>query len=117
MLNTVWESMAHILLPDPNALCLDHVTVEEGIIVFHGATTAQAAPCPACGYCSARIHSHYRRTLQDLPWQGNAVRFLLTVPEFFSDNKGSPRKIFARLIGLTLSPDAARYRFKRSACP
>ena len=146
--------MAHTLLPDPNALCLDHIAVEEGIIVFHVVATAQTATCPACGCYSTRIHSHYQRTLQDLPWQGNAVRFLLTVSKFFCDNKDCPRKIFAqrvdgvarryqrkttrlddllrrlmwqigaaeaariaRLIGLTLSPDAALYRFKRSACP
>lgn len=75
--------MAHTLLPDPSALCLDHIAVEEGVIVFHVATTARAAPCPVCGCHSARIHSRYRRTLQDLPWQGNTVRFLLTVPKFF----------------------------------
>ena len=69
--------MAHTLLPDPDALCLDHIAVEEGVIVFHVATKAQAAVCPACGCLSARIHSLYRRTLQDLPWQGNTVRFLL----------------------------------------
>ncbi len=146
--------MAHTLLPDPNALCLDHIAVEEGVIIFHVATTARTSPCPACGCCSTRIHSRYRRTLQDLAWQGNAVRFLLTVSKFFCDNKDCPRKIFAQpvpkvaqryqrkttrlddllrrlvwqigaaeaariaqILGLTLSPDAALYRFKRSACP
>lgn len=141
-------------MPDPSILCLDHIAVEEDVIVFHGATIARGAPCPACGNCSQRIHSHYQRTLQDLPWQGNTVRFLLTVPKYFCDNKDCPRKIFAqriariaqryrrktarlddllqrltwqigaaeaarlaRLLGLILSPDAALYRFKRSACP
>jgi len=37
-------------------------------------------------------------TLQDLPWQGNTVRFLLTVPKFFCDNMDCPRKIFAQRI-------------------
>jgi transposase len=146
--------MAHTLLPDPNALCLDRIAVEGDVIVFHVATTVRAANCPACGCLCARIHSRYRRTLQDLPWQGNTVRFLLTVPKYFCDNKDCPRKIFAqridrvaqryrrkttrlddllqrltwrigaaeaarlaRLVGLILSPDAALYRFKRSACP
>ena len=60
-------SMAHTLLPDPRALCLDHIAVEGGGIVFHGATTARTAARPVCGSPSARIHSPYRRTLQNLP--------------------------------------------------
>jgi len=100
--------MANTLLPDPNALGLDHIAVEGDVIVFHVATIARDAPCPACGHCSQRIHSHYQRTLQDLPWQGNAVRFLLIVPKFFCDNKDCPRKIFAhRIDGV-----AQRYRRK-----
>jgi len=100
--------MAHTLLPDPDALRLDHVAVEEDVIVFHVATTAQTAACPACGCLSARIHSRYRRTLQDLPWQGNTVRFLLTVPKFFCDNPECRWKVFAqRIDGI-----AQRYRRK-----
>ena len=100
--------MAHTLLPDPNALCLDHIAVEGDVIVFHVATTAQTAACPACRCPSARIHSRYRRTLQDLPWQGNTVRFLLTVPKFFCDNTDCPRKVFAQRI----DEIAQRYRRK-----
>lgn len=144
--------MAHALLPDPDALTLDTIALENDRIVFHVRTTAEAAPCPECGYQSQRIHSRYRRTLQDLPWQGNAVRFFLTVRRFFCGNAACIRKIFAetpvsvahryrrkttrldelllqlvwkvggesaaaiaRLIGLLLSPDAALYRFKKSA--
>ncbi len=59
--------MTHTLLPDPNALCLDHIAVEENVIVFHVATTARTATCPDCGCLCTRIHSRYHRTLQYLP--------------------------------------------------
>ncbi|MES2460823.1 MAG: ISL3 family transposase [Armatimonadota bacterium] len=87
--------MAHALLPDPKTLALDNITVQEGIITFHIRTTATIASCPECGFCSERVHGRYRRTLQDLPWQGNAVRFLLTVRRFFCGNAACKRKIFA----------------------
>ena len=90
--------MAHALLPDPDALTLDTITVQEGRIVFQIRPIAETADCSECGGCSDRVHSHYQRTLQDLPWQGNAVRFLLTVRRFFCDNGACPRKIFAERV-------------------
>ncbi len=97
------EGMAHALLPDPDALALDTITVQAGKIVFQIRPIAETAVCSECGCCSERIHSHYQRTLQDLPWQGNAVRFLLTVRRFFCDNSACHRsachrKIFAERV-------------------
>jgi transposase len=34
----------------------------------------RAGTCPGCGTTPTRIHSRYRRTLDDLPWQGRALR-------------------------------------------
>lgn len=90
--------MAHALLPDPNALSLDTITVQDGVIVFQVRTTAETAMCSLCSCRSDRIHSQYPRTLQDLPWQGNRVRFLLTVRRFFCDNMACRRKIFAERV-------------------
>jgi transposase len=87
--------MAHALLPDPKALTLENIVVREGIITFHIGTTTAIAACPDCGSCSERVHSRYQRTLQDLPWQGNAVCFRLTVRRFFCGNTECKRKIFA----------------------
>ena len=146
--------MAHTLLPDPAGLTLDTIAVQAGRIVFQIHTTEETAACPECGGRSDRVHSRYQRTLQDLPWQGNIVRFLLTVRRFFCDNRACARKIFAertdtiarryrrkttrlddlllqlvwrvgaeaaaaiaRLVGLTLSPDAVLYRFKQANAP
>ena len=102
--------MAHALLPDPNALALDTIEVRAGVITFHTRTTAATEVCPECGYCSERVHNRYQRTLQDLPWQGNAVRFLLTVRRFFCNNAACKRKIFAEAPVNV----ARRYRRKTS---
>lgn len=92
------ESMAHSLLPDPDALSLDAIAVQAGIIVFHVRTITQTAACPQCGCHSQKVHSRYPRTLQDLPWQGNKVRFLVTVRRFFCDNGACIGKIFAERV-------------------
>ena len=64
-------------------------------------SVAPSAPCPACGQSSKSVHSHYRRTLADLPWQGVPVRVSLIVRRFFCDRPDCPRRIFTeRLMGL-----------------
>jgi transposase len=100
--------MAQALLPAPDALSLDAITVQAGIIVFQAHTTKEGAPCPECHCRSERVHSRYQRTLQDLPWQGNTVRFVLTVRRFFCGNGVCPRKIFAEPVDKV----AMRYRRK-----
>ena len=102
--------MAHALLPDPKALTLDTIAVKEGMITFHIRTTAEVAVCPECKTHSERVHSRYQRTLQDLPWQGNTVCFLLTVRRFFCGNVDCKRKIFAEAPVSV----ARRYRRKTS---
>jgi transposase len=63
--------------------------------------TAEAT-CPLCQQISHRVHSHYTRTLADLPCVGKALRLLVQVRRFFCENKACARKIFAeRLPELT----------------
>lgn len=90
--------MAHPLLPDPDTLCLDAIRVQAGVIEFRVRTTTETALCSECSCRSDRVHSYYQRTLQDLPWQGNNVRFLVTVRRFFCDNGACHRKIFAERV-------------------
>jgi transposase len=60
-----------------------------------------AACCPLCAKPSARVHSQYSRTLQDLPWGPLRVQLHLQVRRFFCQNPACPRKIFTEpLTGL-----------------
>ncbi len=61
-------------------------------------TKAETATCPLCGQVCTRVHSRYRRTLLDLPWQGMAVHFHLTVRRFRCLYSECSRHIFAERI-------------------
>lgn len=98
----------HPLLPDPTCFALDTLRVSNGFIVFSVRATRSTVNCPLCDCPSQRIHSHYQRTLLDLPWQGNAVKFEATVRKFFCDNKDCVRRVFTEPIAAT----AARYARK-----
>jgi transposase len=59
--------------------------------------------CPMCQQKSGRVHSHYHRTLVDLPCTDLRVTLTLQVRRFFCDNPGCPRRIFTeRLPGIVV---------------
>jgi transposase len=86
------------LLPDPSCLALEAVRSRGDGIVIAARTRAETAACPVCGHACTRVHSRYRRTLLDLPWQGMSVRFHLTVRKFRCLNPECPRRVFAERI-------------------
>ena len=53
-----------------------------------------AVPCPCCAHLSHRIHSHYVRTLADLPWQEKTVCIHLHARRFFCTNGQCKTRIF-----------------------
>lgn len=67
-------------------------------ISLFAATAAAKVECPLCGCVSDRVHSHYRRTLSDLPWHGRPVTLYLRVRRFFCDQSGCRRAIFAERV-------------------
>src|SRR5262249_15511383 len=65
------------------------------------ASTLATAACPRCGAPSDRVHSHYRRTVADLPCQDRPIVLRLLVRRFRCTDPGCPRQIFCeRLPGL-----------------
>jgi len=80
---------------------VDTVTAVDGVVVVVVRPTRAAVPCPACGQLARRVHSHYRRVITDLPWQGVAVRLVLHARRFRCDEPTCARCIFAeRFPGL-----------------
>ncbi len=65
-------------------------------------------PCPSCQQPTARVHSHYQRTIADLPWADVGVRLRLHVRKFFCDNAACMRKIFTERIPTLVAPSARR---------
>ncbi len=89
------------LLPECLGLRLDDLILTPDVAVALIASTAPAADCPRCGTPSRRLHSHYRRTVADLPCQDRLVALRLVVRRFRCSQPGCPQAVFCeRLPGL-----------------
>jgi transposase len=60
--------------------------------------------CPLCAQASEQVHSHYRRTLHDVPSGGRKLLLHLCVRKFFCRNPGCPRKIFTERLPAFVEP-------------
>lgn len=56
-----------LLFALPAHLQVDDVLIESEILTLVLASSQEHASCPGCASISSRVHSHYRRTLADLP--------------------------------------------------
>src|ERR1017187_10029956 len=91
-----------LLLDLPAHLRLDQIEIAQHTLILSLAIETSQAACPLCQQVSHRVHSHYTRTLADLPCVGKSLKLLVLVRRFFCENKTCPRKIFAeRLPELT----------------
>lgn len=61
-------------------------------------STTPSAECPACGQKTAHLHSHYQRTISDLPWAVRSVRLSLRVRRFRCADPECSRGIFAERL-------------------
>jgi len=91
------------LVPDAGEVVLDQVLdqmVVEGrsrlVMVLRPA--GGGSVCPECQQASRRIHSRYRRRLNDLPWEGLPMRIELRVRRFFCETKDCEHHIFTERL-------------------
>ena len=103
-------SLAPSIVPDPAHVHLLHVAAESTTITATARTTAASACCPRCGHSSTRVHSRYTRRLADLPWQGVAVKLVLSTRKFFCDNSACGRQVFTERLPELVAPYARRTR-------
>ena len=96
------------LLPIYDGLHIDAISQETAAIVLRLSTNASSARCPECGNHSQRVHSHYQRTLTDLPWSKISVHIHLHSRKFFCEQALCKRKVFTE----PLPELAARYARK-----
>lgn len=99
-----------ILFPAPEQLRLDSLAVSSNgsTVTFALASVQTTTCCPLCGTSTARIHSHYTRTVLGLPWAGVLVQLRLRVHKFFCDLPECPRTIFTERLPQVLAPRARR---------
>ena len=102
------RTLATSLLPLSGGLRLEDVAIGPDQIV---ATLVAASPrgtCPVCSTWSESVHSHYQRTLADLPWGRQAVQIHLRVRKFFCRQPTCSRRIFTERLPAVVAPYARR---------
>lgn len=128
-----WLNLLGVSLP----MQIESVQLGSNRLYLQLATVSPMVCCSLCGHQSGRIHSHYQRHLQDLPWGKLAVSIELNCRKFFCDNAACQRIIFTeplpdfanryarrteRLqqlfywLGLALSGEAAARLSRRLCC-
>ena len=101
MLNTVFSLL-------PSGVAVDRLLPVGNHLVLEMHVTSPSAPCPLCDRPSARLHSHYRRRLADLPWQGRTVELRVRVRRFRCATATCLRRIFVERLPTVAIPKARR---------
>ena len=88
------------MLPDATLLRLEACEVDDTAaqITLHIRSMPTSVPCPLCTTPARRIHSHYERTLADLPWAQYRVCLQLRVRKWFCRNRACRRRIFTERL-------------------
>jgi transposase len=86
------------LLPPHAPLHLDTIAMEDHGLTLDVAVTAPQATCPDCTQPSTHVHSHYRRTLTDLPWATMPVALHLRVRRFWCETPSCGRRTFTERV-------------------
>lgn len=93
----------------PAELAVGTVTESTDTIIVNTRAVLPHRSCPRCGTRTARIHSHYVRTVSDLPCCGRRVELRVVARRFICPASYCHQKIFAeRFGGDTLAPRARR---------
>ena len=106
MPSTQLALLARIVLPvsSGNLELIDFRLTTTALELFIANRSVTAA-CPACGRSAYRVHSRYRRRLEDLPCSGRRVQIHWQIRRFFCDEPCCSQTTFAEQL-----PDlAARY--------
>jgi transposase len=96
------------LLPKAPSLQLEDTYIDAEEVSLTLASTLLPVTCPTCGRKTSRLHSHYRRTVADLPWGGRRVRLLLNVRKFRCPQTGCSRRVFTERLPDLVKPYARK---------
>jgi transposase len=83
----------------PDSLAVTALEFTGARVTIHARVTGSTACCPSCQAPSERVHSHYTRTLADLPWAGLPVSFQVVVRRFRCPAPECSQRIFAERLG------------------
>ncbi|TSA85455.1 hypothetical protein FNU79_09660 [Deinococcus detaillensis] len=80
---------------------------EQQKVIVLARPAERQAQCPCCHTPSSSLHSHYHRTLTDLPCLGRVVHLQLSVRRFRCREETCPKHIFCERID-DIAPRSAR---------
>jgi transposase len=102
--------IAQSLLPNSPFLRLENWQIDKisAQIILNVVSTQPLAYCPLCQQVAHQIHSHYERTLADLPWGEYQVCWQLKVRKFFCNNPECKRHIFTERLADVVAPWARK---------
>jgi transposase len=86
------------LVPDPAAISICHFVSEPHAIKVVMQAVQPQAHCPKCQHPSNSLHSHYQRTVADLPWHGVTVSIQLQTRKFRCRNELCVQKVFCERL-------------------
>lgn len=89
---------ATTLLADPAAIRLECFVSEANSITLLIHSVQEFPLCPKCNSPSSSLHSHYQRTIADLPWHGVAVKLQLHTRKFRCQNELCKQKVFCERL-------------------
>jgi transposase len=94
------SSLLESFLPGKNQLSLQRIDqdLKNQHLTLEVESTQRSARCPLCQTVTERVHSHYSRTLADLPCVVFTLSLLLQVAKFFCDNPECRRRIFTERL-------------------
>jgi transposase len=78
----VIDSVINVLLPHLNDVTVERVEASGRGLRIWAQTVTPGALCPGCSQLTSRVHSRYRRTLQDATVAGRSVSLRLLVRRF-----------------------------------
>lgn len=83
-----------VKLLDKNLEYVNHKFIEVTICI-NVISNREEVVCPFCGKASTKVHSHYKRSFQDLPIQGKKVVIVLNNRKMFCPNPECKNTTFA----------------------
>lgn len=106
------HELALVLLP-PTLLHIESIVIEEQAITVTARRLQNTSICPVCQTPTPRLHSHYQRTLRDLPRGPLPVQVIVHVRRFRCARRGCPRRIFTERLPDLVAPFArSTYRYR-----
>jgi transposase len=104
-----------LLFPHLQSMHIECIALDTDKVTMTVAANSMSADCPLCQCPSTRVHSHYQRTVADLPISGREVAVVVQARRFRCLDASCPRRIFAERLRDLVAPHARKSQGLRQA--